>query len=52
MKVALIILCFFFPFVAVLLHGDPPKKVLIALVLQLLGHFPGVVYGLVQITRD
>jgi uncharacterized membrane protein YqaE (UPF0057 family) len=51
-KVALILLCFFFPFVAVLLHGDPPKKVLIALVLQLLGHFPGVIYGLVQITRD
>jgi uncharacterized membrane protein YqaE (UPF0057 family) len=44
-------LCFF-PFVAVLLHGDPPRKVLIALLLQLLGHFPGVVYGLVQITRD
>jgi uncharacterized membrane protein YqaE (UPF0057 family) len=51
-KVALILLCFFFPFVAVLLHGDPLKKVLIALVLQLLGHFPGVIYGLIVITRD
>lgn len=51
-KVALIVLCFFFPFLAVLLHGDSMKKVLIALVLQLLGHFPGVIYGLVQITRD
>lgn len=52
MKVGLIVLCFFFPFVAVMLHGDPPRKVLVALLLQLLGHFPGVVYGLVQITRD
>jgi uncharacterized membrane protein YqaE (UPF0057 family) len=51
-KVALIVLCFFFPFVAVALHGEPLRKVLIALVLQLLGHFPGVIYGLVLITRD
>jgi uncharacterized membrane protein YqaE (UPF0057 family) len=51
-KVGLIILCLFFPFLAVLLHGEPLRKVLIALLLQLLGHFPGVIYGLVQVTRD
>lgn len=50
-QVGLIVLCLFFPFVAVMLHGEPLRKVLIALVLQLLGHFPGVVYGLVQVTR-
>jgi uncharacterized membrane protein YqaE (UPF0057 family) len=51
-KIALIVLCFFFPFLAVLLDGGSGKKVLIALVLQLLGHFPGVIYGLVQISHD
>jgi uncharacterized membrane protein YqaE (UPF0057 family) len=52
MKVLLIVLCLFFPFLAVLIHDGPGKKVLIALLLQLLGHFPGVVYGIVQVTRD
>ncbi len=52
MKVLLIILCFVLPWLAVLLHDGPSKKVLIALLLQLLGHFPGVIYGIVQVTRD
>jgi uncharacterized membrane protein YqaE (UPF0057 family) len=51
-KVLLIVLCFFFPFVAVLIHDGPSKKVLWALLLQLLGHVPGVIYGIVQVTND
>jgi uncharacterized membrane protein YqaE (UPF0057 family) len=51
-KVLLIILCLFFPFVAVLIHDGPSKKVLWALLLQLLGHFPGVVYGIYEVTKD
>ncbi len=52
MRIALIVLCFFFPFLAVLLKDGPSKKVLIAFLLQLLGHVPGVVYGLLVVTRD
>jgi uncharacterized membrane protein YqaE (UPF0057 family) len=48
-KVLLIILCLFFPFIAVALRGAPLKKVLIAFVLQLLGHIPGVIYGIVVV---
>ncbi len=51
-KVLLIILCLFFPFLAVLIHDGPSKKVLWALLLQLLGHLPGVIYGIYQVTRD
>lgn len=51
-KVLLIILCFFFPFIAVLIHDGPCMKVVWALLLQLLGHFPGVIYGIYQVTRD
>jgi uncharacterized membrane protein YqaE (UPF0057 family) len=51
-KVLLIILCLFFPFLAVLIHDGPSKKVLWALLLQLLGHIPGVIYGIYQVTRD
>lgn len=51
-KVLLIVLCLFFPFVAVLIHDGPSKKVLWALLLQLLGHVPGVIYGIYQVTRD
>ena len=50
-KVLLIVLCLFFPFVAVALRGAPAKKVLIAFVLQLLGHVPGVIYGIVVVTE-
>ncbi|WP_082763874.1 YqaE/Pmp3 family membrane protein [Frondihabitans sp. PAMC 28766] len=51
-RLLLIILCFFFPFLAVLIHEGPSVKVLIAILLQLIGHFPGVVYGIYQVTRD
>jgi len=51
-KVLLIVLCFFFPFLAVLIHDRPSKKVLWAFLLQLLGHVPGVIYGLYQVIED
>jgi uncharacterized membrane protein YqaE (UPF0057 family) len=51
-KLFLIILCFFFPFVAVLLDDGLSIKVLWAFLLQLLGHIPGVIYGIYQVTRD
>ena len=51
-RVLLIILCLFLPFVAVLIHEGPSIKVLWAFLLQLLGHIPGVVYGIYQVTRD
>jgi uncharacterized membrane protein YqaE (UPF0057 family) len=51
-KVLLIILCFFFPFLAVLIRYGPCMKVIWAILLQLLGHFPGVIYGIYQVTRD
>jgi uncharacterized membrane protein YqaE (UPF0057 family) len=51
-KVLLIILCLFFPFIAVLIHDGPCLKVLWAFLLQLLGHIPGVIYGIYQVTRD
>ncbi len=50
-KILLIVLCLFFPFIAVALRGAPLKKVLIAFVLQLLGHIPGVIYGIVVVTE-
>ncbi len=51
-KVLLVLLCLVFPFLAVLIHDGPSKKVLWALLLQLLGHIPGVIYGIYQVTRD
>jgi uncharacterized membrane protein YqaE (UPF0057 family) len=51
-KVLLIVLCLFLPFLAVLLHDGLSRKVLWAILLQLLGHIPGVVYGIYQVTRD
>ncbi|WP_082763456.1 YqaE/Pmp3 family membrane protein [Frondihabitans sp. PAMC 28766] len=51
-KILLIILCFFFPFVAVLIHDGPSLKVLWAFLLQLLGHVPGVIYGIYRVTRN
>ena len=51
-KVLLIVLCFFFPFLAVLIHDGPSKKVLWAFLLQLLGHVPGVIYGIYQVIED
>lgn len=51
-KVLLIILCFFLPFLAVLLHEGPTRRVLWAFLLQLLGHIPGVIYGIYVVTQD
>lgn len=51
-KTLLIILCFFFPFVAVWLREGFSIRVIIALVLQLLGHVPGVIYGIYRIVQD
>ena len=51
-KVLLIILCFFLPFLAVLIHDGLSWKVLWAFLLQLLGHFPGVIYGIYVVTSD
>jgi uncharacterized membrane protein YqaE (UPF0057 family) len=51
-KVLLIILCLFLPFLAVLIKKGPCKEVLWALLLQLLGHIPGVIYGIVKVTED
>ncbi len=51
-QVLLIVLCFSFPFLAVLIHDGPSKKVLWAFLLQLLGHVPGVIYGLYQVIED
>ncbi|MFB9377036.1 YqaE/Pmp3 family membrane protein [Kineococcus gynurae] len=52
MKIALIVLCFFLPPLAVFLKDGLSGKVLIALLLQVLGHVPGVIYGLLVVTRD
>jgi uncharacterized membrane protein YqaE (UPF0057 family) len=51
-RLLLIVLCFFFPFIAVLIHDGLSIKVLWAFLLQLLGHIPGVIYGIYQVTRD
>jgi uncharacterized membrane protein YqaE (UPF0057 family) len=51
-KVLLIILCFFLPFLAVLIKDGPSLKVLWAFLLQLCGHIPGVIYGIYQVVKD
>jgi uncharacterized membrane protein YqaE (UPF0057 family) len=51
-KVLLIILCFFLPFLAVLIKKGPCMAVIWAFLLQLLGHIPGVIYGIVKVTED
>ena len=51
-KVLLIILCLFLPFLAVLIKKGPCLDVLWAFLLQLLGHIPGVIYGIIKVTQD
>lgn len=51
-KALLIVLCLFFPFLAVLIAEGPSIRVLWAFLLQLLGHVPGVVYGIYRILQD
>jgi uncharacterized membrane protein YqaE (UPF0057 family) len=45
-------LCLVLPFVAVLIKKGPCLQVLWAFLLQLLGHIPGVVYGIYQVVKD
>ena len=52
MKLVEIILAFLLPPLAVALRTGLTGKVLIALVLQLLGHIPGVIYALYVISHD
>ncbi|MFD7923764.1 YqaE/Pmp3 family membrane protein [Streptomyces sp. NPDC059740] len=51
-KVLLILLCLVFPWLAVLIKEGPSLKVLWAFLLQLLGHVPGVIYGIYQVVKD
>lgn len=51
-KALLIVLCLFFPFLAVLIKDGPSLKVLWAFLLQLLGHIPGVIYGIYVVVND
>jgi uncharacterized membrane protein YqaE (UPF0057 family) len=51
-KLLLIIICFFVPFVAVLIHEGLTRRVLWAILFQILGHIPGVIYGIYVVTSD
>jgi uncharacterized membrane protein YqaE (UPF0057 family) len=51
-KILLIILCLFFPFLAVLIKKGPTMEVVWAFLLQLCGHIPGVIYGIIKVTED
>lgn len=51
-KVLLVLLCFVFPWPAVLIKDGPSLKVLWAFLLQLCGHIPGVVYGIYHVVND
>ena len=46
------LLCLVLPFFAVLINKGPCIEVLWAFLLQLLGHIPGVIYGIYQIVKD
>lgn len=50
-KILLIILCLFLPFLAVLIHDGPSRRVLWAILFQIIGHIPGVVYGIYVVTQ-
>lgn len=51
-KLLLIVLCFILPPLAVFFHEGLTRKVLWALLWQLLGHVPGVIYGLLVVTKE
>jgi uncharacterized membrane protein YqaE (UPF0057 family) len=51
-KVLLVLLCLVLPFLAVLIKKGPCIEVLWAFLLQLLGHIPGVIYGIYQVVKD
>jgi len=48
----LVILCFFLPFLAVLIHEGPTRRVLWAILFQIIGHIPGVIYGIYVVTSE
>ncbi len=51
-KTLLVVLCLFLPFLAVWIHEGFSRKVVYAIILQLLGHIPGVIYGIYQVVED
>jgi uncharacterized membrane protein YqaE (UPF0057 family) len=51
-KILLIILCFFLPFLAVLFHEGLTRRVLWAILFQLIGHIPGIIYGIYVVTSE
>ncbi len=51
-KVLLVLLCLILPFLAVLIKEGLCLKVLWAFLLQLLGHIPGVIYGIYVVVHD
>ena len=51
-KVLLVLLALFLPWLAVMIKDGPSLKVLWAFLLQLLGHIPGVIYGIYQVVKD
>lgn len=52
MTVLEVVIAFFLPPVAVLVKKGLGRKVLIALLLMLLGHIPGVIYAVYVVTND
>ena len=51
-QMLLVVLCLLLPFLAVLIKKGPCIEVLWAFLLQLLGHIPGVIYGIYQVTKE
>ncbi|HWC81739.1 MAG TPA: YqaE/Pmp3 family membrane protein [Pseudonocardiaceae bacterium] len=51
-KVLLVLLCLVLPWLAVLIKDGPRLTVLWTFLLWLLGHIPGVVYGIYRVVKD
>jgi uncharacterized membrane protein YqaE (UPF0057 family) len=49
-KILLIVIALFLPFLAVLIHEGLTRRVLWAILFQLIGHLPGVIYGIYVVT--
>ena len=52
MTVLEVLIAFFLPPVSVAMKKGLSSKVLIALLLQLCGHIPGVIYGIYVVTQE
>ena len=50
--ILLVILCFFLPFLAVLIHEGFTRRVVWAILFQLVGHIPGIIYGIYVVTSE